>query len=127
MRTPVKFCLFFLPITILIFNGCKSVCAVSERFEGLKDGKLRVYARVSYDDLSEENEKRITDQLRTRSNERARKLLEIFLARSNSGPGEKDRSLEEITRILANGVMVCSECSEEYCEAFFDYGVDDIK
>jgi hypothetical protein len=116
-----------IPIILILFQSiffnCSSGIKESERWEGLKKGKLRVYVRDSMEDIEEDEdfEKKAEKKLIKMANDRAVHLL-ISYIRANI----KDRSRynsynNEILAIIKKAVLKFDDCNEEYCEAFIDY------
>jgi hypothetical protein len=98
-------------LSVLLAGSCGGKFGVRDRYEGMKDGTLRVYARVANPGDFEEREARkaFGGVLRQKGAERAALLI------SASGIDRGNASLQ--------GEIVFLRCNGEYCEAFIDYRI----
>jgi hypothetical protein len=116
-----------LPVIIILFLSisfsCSSGIKESERWEGLKKGKLRVYVRDSMEDIVEGEDfgKKAGKKLLKMANDRAVHLLISYIRTHIMERSRYDSFNNEILAIIGKGVLKYEDCNEEYCEAFADY------
>lgn len=95
-------------LTLFCVFGCSGKFTSKDRFEGEKDGVLRIYIRFSNEAGYDENDKAFKDEMLKIGSER----LKLLAAQ---GIVEKKYADE------AFGSIAYTRCFDEYCEGFIDY------
>jgi hypothetical protein len=102
-------------LAVILAGSCGNRFGVRDRYEGMKDGTLRVYARVGNPGDFDEREARkaFGSVLRQKGAERAALLI------AASGIDRENAPFQ--------GEIVFLRCNGEYCEAFIDYRIREPK
>lgn len=99
-----------IAIAALCFFGCSGKFTAKDRFEGVKDGAVRIYVRLNNDSDYDEGGKELNGILLGRGNERLKMLV---------AQGIVDKKYSDD----AVGSVVFVRCFDEYCEGFIDYKI----
>lgn len=102
-------------VSVLLFGFCGGKFGVRDRYEGMKEGALRVYARVGNPGGYDEDDA-------------AREFGPVFLQKG------RDRAAMIIAAtgtdrgsFPQDGKIVFLRCNDEFCEAFIDYRLHEPK
>ncbi len=95
---------------VLCFFGCAGTFTAKERFEGVKDGVVRIYIRCSNDSGYDESDRELNKEILKRGEERL-KLL--------AAQGIIEKKFAE--KAAASPIHI--RCFDEYCEGFIDYKI----
>ncbi len=98
-------------LAFFIFLGrCGEKFGVRDRYEGVKDGAIRVYVRIDNSSNLDVDDDRsqLAESFRKKGAERA-----AALAKSNG--------IELRREAAGDGKIVLMKCGGDYCEAFLDY------
>ncbi len=110
-------------ISLLIFLSCSSGIKQSERWEGLKNGKLRVYVRDSMEDVEGDKDfaNRARKKLIRMANDRAVHLLISYIRANIKERSRYNAYDNDILAVVKKGALKFEDCNDNYCEAFTDY------
>ncbi len=113
----------FILSSLLILFACSSGIKQSEKWEGLKKGKLRVYVRDGMEDIEEtpDFEKKAKGKLLKTANDRAVHLLISYIRSNIKERNRYDSYNNEILTIIGKADIKFISCNDEYCEAVADY------
>lgn len=115
-------------LSLIIFFSCSSGIKQSERWEGLKKGKLRVYIRDSMEDIEEDMdfESKAGKKLLRKANSRAIHLLISYIRAHTKDRNRYNAYDNEILAIIEKATLKFKQCNENYCEAFTDYDTEKL-
>ncbi len=117
---------FFLACLIAAAGiTCSARWKAKDRFEGIKEGKLRVCVRIATTDEPESGDTRET--IDSRLAEEARRRGELLLGRQlrldcGEGP-ECSKALAGIAGVLKDAKIARASCSDDFCEGFIDFDI----
>ena len=102
-------------LSVLLFGFCGGKFGVRDRYEGMKDGTLRVYARVGNPGGYDEDDaaKEFAAAFRQKGRDRAASIIAAAGIDRGNAP--------------LDGKIVFLRCNDEFCEAFIDYRVHEPK
>ena len=116
--------IFLFTLLGFFLNCGKNVINTSDRWEGIKIYKLRVYVRLDNHDIIEKN--KLTEMLIEAGNKRAIHLLTGYVVMNVKDKPSALSFNDLVMESAKNGKIFYRNCDDSYCEAFIDYKIKDF-
>lgn len=113
---------------MLIVSSCSTSFQPADRWEGIRDNRIRIYVRFTFPANREldDYEKNAPQFLKTMADDRAFMILTLNPSmRKNASAPVYDS--DSIKKIISTGKVLYMLCNDDYCESFTEYSISGKK